>query len=118
VTTYVAANDGTTTTLSFASGEFTEYFTSGMKFVYAKHKASGNRYEIDRILDSSGNTHSYTYGTSGGWPLWVKNVWLQTRMGAVTNRVQREGKRSHTPNFAQTCLVPACGLIALRSTGG
>ena len=66
ITTYVSStNTGNQTTLSYetATGEFTEYFLSGMRIVYKNHVGSGSKYEIDRVLDPSGNTHSYVYGT-------------------------------------------------------
>lgn len=66
ITTFVAStNTGSQTTLSYetATGEFTEYFLSGMRIVYKNHIGSGTRYEIDRVVDPSGNTHTYAYGS-------------------------------------------------------
>ena len=65
ITTFVSSlNTGNVTSLSYdvTAGEFTEYFLDGMQIVYKDAGGSGQDYQISRVVDPSGNTHTYTYG--------------------------------------------------------
>lgn len=64
ITTFVSSNDtGNVTTLSYntTTQEFTEYFLNGMQMIYKDHGGSSSSFEISRVLDPSGNTHTYMY---------------------------------------------------------
>jgi|GEM_PF-687004 len=59
------AAQGATTTLSFDGTKFTEYFNDGMQLIYQAQVTGGSvvTYPLVQVVDPSGVTQTYTYGT-------------------------------------------------------